>query len=126
LNRSLTQTRDGIIPKVSFQFRNTSDHFVVKLGIEMDVCEITEWNAGSSSEVLLKPDIIFARITFTGVDITDPNVLLNSNYSSCNLLVWAIDDEGELCMQAGFPVGPDFPVDLARRQLQVCMGYINE
>jgi len=100
-------------------------NFIVKVDdIEMRVFEWTRWQTSVSSKQA--PMRIVVRTTFTNVNLLDAKKLLDGSFDAAGLPGFALDKDGQIVLQAAFPVGPDFPVDLARKQLLVCMGLISE
>ncbi|RMF59942.1 MAG: hypothetical protein D6748_05235 [Calditrichaeota bacterium] len=100
-------------------------YFIVNVdGIEILVFQITEWKEGVSSNV--SPQRIVAMTTFPGIEITDPKAFLQANNITHGLPLYGVNDEGIPTMETAFPVSDDFPVEIARGQLQVCLGIISE
>jgi len=99
--------------------------FIVDIdGIEMAVFQQNKWKDSVDSHI--NPMRIVTITTFRGINLRNAKALLNGNYDSSGLPNFGLNDSGEIVLQAAFPVGPDFPVELARKQLQVCMGLISE
>lgn len=98
--------------------------FVDVDGIEILVFQISEWEAGTKSNIA--PHRIVAMVSIADIEITDPSLFLRHNNMSHGMPAYSIDEEGDLTIETAFPIGPNYPVDLARRQLMVCMGLIAE
>lgn len=93
-------------------------------GREVVVAEKTAW-AGDEEEGPT-PHRIVAFLAFTGVAVDDPNVLLQENLGTHGFPAWGIDDDGDLTLSVSVLVGPNVPLDVARRQLLVGIGLIAE
>jgi len=113
------------VPVQKSSARDGNPNFTVNIdGVEILVFQLTEWEDSVVSNV--NPMRIVTRTTFPGIDLLDAKALLSGSYDASGLPSFGLNDSGEIVLQAAFPVGPDFPVELARKQLQVCMGLISE
>jgi hypothetical protein len=86
-------------------------------GIVIVAFEQSKW-AGGQHQVI--PNRLAARTKFTGINIKDIGAFLKDSHSYSGLPSYGIDSSGSLHLQSGFPIAPDFPVDLARRPLFYC------
>ncbi|MEZ4300120.1 MAG: hypothetical protein R3B70_34550 [Polyangiaceae bacterium] len=93
-------------------------------GREVVVAEKTAW-AGDEEEAAT-PHRIVAFLAFTGVAVEDLSVLLKENLGTHGLPAWGLDDDGDLTLSVSVLVGPNVPLDIARRQLLVGIGLIAE
>jgi hypothetical protein len=99
-------------------------NYVVSIGrINVWTWEVHHWNPGAVRNV--SAGRLVARVAFTGITITDPTILLSSTYKATGLPSYGINEgDGQPALHAAFPIAPGFPVDLARRQLMVCIGTL--
>ena len=67
-----------------------------------------------------------AMVTFSGFTVNDAVALLKTNYSTNGLPCFGLNDDGEITLEASFPICADFPLKWARRQLMISMGYLAE
>jgi hypothetical protein len=65
-----------------------------------------------------------ARVVFTNAVIHRPLGVLADNWAFDGLPGFGVDPEGRLSLHTGIPIARGFPVDLARRQLMVCIGVL--
>jgi hypothetical protein len=93
-------------------------------GREIVVTEKTAWADGKTEGPT--PHRIVAFLAFSGITVSDPNVLLQENLGTHGLPSWGIDDDGDLTLSASVPVGQTVPLDIARKQLMVGLGLIAE
>jgi len=102
-----------------------SPYYIAKVDdIEMEVFEQTRWKEGISRSV--PAGRLVALTTFTGVTLTNPAALLNAAFDTRGLPSFGVDKQGRITLQAAFPYAKGFPVDIARKQLMVCMGIVAE
>jgi hypothetical protein len=86
--------------------------------------EQSKWKDGVIRSV--SANRLVAMVKFTGINITNPTALLLGSFRAKGLPSFGVDDSGSLYLHTGFPIAPDFPLDLARKQLMVCMGLLAE
>jgi len=65
-----------------------------------------------------------ARVEFLGITIRDPAALLTDGDRWTGLPSCGLNAAGQPTLNTAFPISPSFPVDLARRQLMVCIGTL--
>ncbi|MEU2511542.1 hypothetical protein [Streptomyces syringium] len=91
-------------------------------GITVRAWEAHRWNPGVERTV--SAGRLAARVEFTGITILDPRVLLVDSFSYDGLPAFGINAVGQPSLHAGSPIAVGFPVDLARKQLMVCIGLL--
>lgn len=92
--------------------------------VDVVVSEITKWAEGVKFQT--NPHRLVVRVVFTGVHITDPIPLLKDSYNYQALPAYGINGDGNLALNAGFPVEPSVPVECLRKQLILCVCLIAE
>jgi hypothetical protein len=92
--------------------------------IPLGVFEKSAWADGIISSV--SPNRVVVRAMFTGFTLKEPRGLLRGSHESCGLPSFGLDEQGNITLQAAFPIGLGYPPDLARKQVMVCMGLIAE
>jgi hypothetical protein len=65
-----------------------------------------------------------AKVEFLGITIRDPAALVTDGYRWTGLPSCGLNEAGQPTLNTAFPISPSFPVDLARRQLMVCIGTL--
>jgi hypothetical protein len=94
--------------------------YTVTVGeINVIVWEIRGGDGGGVRDV--SAGRLAARVEFLGITIRDPAALLTDSYRWTGLPSCGLNEAGQPTLRAAFPVSPSFPVDLARRQLMVCI-----
>lgn len=95
-------------------------------GIPVEVYEITRWGEGVSRSA--PAGRLQAITTFRGISLTNPMLtgMLRGTFNARGLPSWGLNQEGLVTLQATFPYSPGFPLDIARKQLMVCMGLVAE
>lgn len=93
-------------------------------GTQLLVVQRTQWAQGTVSSV--SPVRIVVRGWISGAEITDAMVWLRANYDNDHFPEVCIDEEGLICIGAALPMNAEFPLDWARRQLQVTMALVSE
>jgi hypothetical protein len=82
-------------------------NYIITLdGIQMRAFEQTKWKAGLARSVPAAR--LGIRTTFTGVKITNPNLLLRASYDCLALPSFGLDESGNITLQAAFPIAPGF------------------
>jgi hypothetical protein len=67
---------------------------------------------------------LIAQTTVLGVKLSNPTALLNASFDTCGLPSIGVDRQGRISLQAAFPYSYIIPVEIARKQLMVCLGTI--
>jgi hypothetical protein len=99
--------------------------YLVTVGrITIVAFEAHVWAAGSEKNVTAGR--LCAYVAFEGIEVTDPKAFLFDSFDTKGLPSFGLDPEDmQPVVQTAFPIAPEFPVDLARRQLLVCMGLLS-
>ncbi|MEU6370043.1 hypothetical protein ABZ876_31060 [Streptomyces sp. NPDC046931] len=100
----------------------TPNYEVTVDGIAIYTRELHRWKEGIERNV--SAGRLVAVVQFTGITIHDPQKLLVATYETSGSPAFGISPQGQPSLHTGFPIAPGFPVDLARRQLMVCMGLL--
>jgi hypothetical protein len=100
--------------------------YTVTVGrIQITTYEQHYW--GASVDAHVSAGRLCASVQYTGVTITSPQKLLAASYDSRGLPSFGLNStNGQPTLQTAFPIAPGYPVDLARRQLMVCIGLLAE
>ncbi len=93
-------------------------------GIEIIAFEQSTWEAGVVRSVPASRLVVMT--IFEGYKLSDANALLSGSYDARGLPSFGINEDGQITLQTAFPIAKGFPIDLARKQLMVCMGIISE
>ncbi len=93
-------------------------------GIPIQVFEQNRWKEGVSRKT--SPGRLVALTAISDVNITNPNALLTASFDTMGLPSFGLDPQGNPTLQAAFPYAPEIPLDIARKQLMVCMGLLAE
>jgi hypothetical protein len=97
--------------------------YTVTVGeINVIVSEIRGWDDGVARDV--SAGRLAAKVEFLGITIRDPAALLTDSYRWTGLPSCGLNEAGQPTLNTAFPISPSFPVDLARRQLMVCIGTL--
>ena len=98
--------------------------YTVTVGeINVIVWEIRGWDDdGVARDV--SAGRLAAKVEFLGVTIRDPAALVTDSYRWTGLPSCGLNEAGQPTLNTAFPISPSFPVDLARRQLMVCIGTL--
>jgi hypothetical protein len=93
-------------------------------GIPLEVFEQNRWKEGVSRKA--PPGRLVVYTSFTGVEITNPKALLIGAFDARGLPSVGLNPQGRPTLQAAFPYAPEIPLEIARKQLMVCMGLVAE
>lgn len=91
-------------------------------GIVITCYEKHHWDASAKSSS--PAGRLCAKVVFTNSSIHAPMGVLADNWAFDGLPSFGVDPQGRLSLHTGFPIARNFPVDLARRQLMVCIGIL--
>lgn len=94
--------------------------------VTIDEIEIITWEVHRWLDVErnVSAGRLVARVQFNNITISNTHAFLTDTYSWNGLPAFGISPEGQPSLHTGFPIAPGFPIDLARRQLKVCMGLL--
>ena len=93
-------------------------------GIELYCFEITTWEESATSRY--SPRRFVVATHFEGVEITNPLVLLHSNYITKGFPSFGIDEDEMPTMQISIPISQQIPLEILRNQLLVAIGILAE
>lgn len=98
--------------------------YTVTVGEINVICwEIREWE-DDGVERDVSAGRLAAKVEFTGITIHNPSALLTDGYRWNGLPSCGFNAAGQPTLHTAFPISETFPVDLARRQLMVCIGLL--
>jgi hypothetical protein len=99
-------------------------NYLVTIGrITMLAYEQKRWSPGSEIDVWAGR--LCVTVEYFGITITNAEGLLFRSYETRGLPSFGINpDNRQPTLQTAFPIAPNYPVDLARRQVMVCMGLL--
>jgi hypothetical protein len=93
-------------------------YVVVLYGVVMAVYQTANpWGEGW-------PDLVVVASTLEGPSEYDPTSLLGCNSAAAGFPSIGVDEDGQTVVQASFPLSPNFPVYLARKQVVTCLGAV--
>lgn len=93
-------------------------------GIPLEVFEQNRWQEGLSRKAPAGRLVVMT--SFVGVEINNPEALLIAAFDMRGLPSFGLDPQGRPTLQAAFPYAPEIPLEIARKQLMVCMGLVAE
>jgi hypothetical protein len=93
-------------------------------GVPIRVFEQSRWKEGVSRKT--SPRRLGALTAIGDVNITNPNALLTACFDTLGLPSFGLDPQGNPTLHAAFPYEAEIPLDVARKQLMVCMGLLSE
>ena len=93
-------------------------------GIELYCFEITNWDENSTSRY--SPRRFVVATHFEGVEITNPLILLHSNYITKGFPSFGLDEDEMPTMQLSIPISQEIPLEILRNQLLVAIGILAE
>ncbi|MFI6054523.1 hypothetical protein ACIBCO_31085 [Streptomyces violascens] len=114
----------AVVPVNRTQSSDGNPNYLVTVdGIIIRAWEAHRW--GEGVERAVTAGRLAARVEFTGITIHDFRALLTDNFSWSGLPAFGFNSaSNQPSLHTGFPIAAGFPVDLARRQLKVCMGLL--
>ncbi|HEY2519831.1 MAG TPA: hypothetical protein VGJ19_06950 [Streptosporangiaceae bacterium] len=98
--------------------------YIVKVGdIEVVAWEQHVWADAAVHSV--SAGRLCATVAFTGITIHTPQKLLEATFDGKGIPSYGMNKaNGQPTLHTAFPIAPNFPVDIARRQLMVCIGTL--
>jgi hypothetical protein len=107
--------------------KNRNPYYSIKVGRVLVQCwETRSWEDGDGASPVEAGRLV-AVVYFSGLELSSvgPSLLANITFDTKGLPAFGIDrEDGQPSLHAAFPVWPDFPVDVARRQLMLCIGLL--
>src|SRR5438105_4195020 len=99
------------------------NYWVTVDGIDILVAQLSKWPQGDECRV--SPHRICVTTVLRDIIIKDALALLDSNGLTYGLPSFAYDQTTqEVLLTTAFPVGPQFPLEIARGQTLTCMGQL--
>ncbi|MFK0050430.1 hypothetical protein ACIQU4_41295 [Streptomyces sp. NPDC090741] len=109
------------IQRITSAADGNPNYLVTIDGIEIVTWEVHRW---LDVERNVSAGRLVARVQFNNITIRNTHALLTDTYNWNGLPAFGVSPEGQPSLHTGFPIAPGFPVDLARKQLKVCMGLL--